>query len=76
MFGRFCQNNPCFIEQERAQEIEVPAMYHLQQSINQLPPFEPHRPLKNCNKNGVVLRSALPECPKTTSQHLKKIRSQ
>jgi len=53
MIGTFCKNSPCFIEQERAYEVEVPAYYHLQRSINQLPPFENPRPLRNYTKNGL-----------------------
>lgn len=44
MFDRFCRNSPCFFEQERVSEIEVPTLAQLQSSINLLPTFESHYP--------------------------------
>lgn len=42
MFNRFCQLNPCFLEQEERFEIDVATLQSVQNTLNQLPPFE-HR---------------------------------
>ena len=39
MFSSLCRSNTCIKDKEKKYEIEVPAFFPIQQTINQLPPF-------------------------------------
>lgn len=76
MFDRFCRNSPCFLQQERTCEIEVPTLSQLQHTINRLPTFESQHP---CITNANLLqdlRKIDQRQHKTAKYDLNRVKSQ